>query len=113
MNREITSQKLKENSANVRYEWEQFSPVKVRGIVSAKGGHTDWAFQLHKPRIMEPTEGLPSKDSSSTAMPAQPRDPMPKTGQEKAPSPDDDILQGRKKTLSPNKTRSSFHMLFF
>lgn len=52
-----------------------------------------------------------AKGSSSTAMPAQSRDPMHKTGQKKAPSPSA-ILQGRRKTLSPNETRSDLHMLF-
>lgn len=47
-----------------------------------------------------------ARGSSSTAMPAQPRDPMRKTGQKKAPSPGEAILQGKKKTPCPNKTRS-------
>lgn len=54
-----------------------------------------------------------ARGSSSTAMPAQPRDLMRKTGQKKAPSPGEAILQGKKKAPCPNKTRSNFHMVFF
>lgn len=81
----------------------------MRGIVSEKGQMKDI--------LTEPFSSTnPEHRANRRAMPrasAQLRDPMHKTRQKKAPSPDDAILQGRKRTPFPKKTRSNFHMLFF